>query len=104
MYAVIRAGGHQYKVTEGDVITVDSLSGEAGDAVAFDKVLMLGDGDEITVGAPFVASAKVDAVIREQKRAAKITVFKYKRRKNYKRTKGHKQPQTVIEVRGISAP
>lgn len=102
MYAVIKAGGHQYRVKEGDVLQIDKLEGQAGDKVTFDKVLMVG-GAKTTIGAPLVAGASVDATIKEQLRAPKIIVFKYKRRKNYKRTKGHKQPITTVEIGKIKA-
>lgn len=100
MYAVIKAGGHQYKVQEGDVLTIDKVEGNTGDGVKFDKVCMVG-GDKTEVGAPYVASASVEAVIKEQTRNPKIIVFKFKRRKNYKRKRGHKQPVTVVEIKKI---
>jgi large subunit ribosomal protein L21 len=101
MYAVIKTGGHQYRVKEGDVIRVDLLSGQAGDKITFDKVLMVG-GSQMKVGAPFVAGAKVAAVIQQQEFDPKIRVFKYKRRKNFKKEHGHKQPVSVIQIGSIS--
>ena len=101
MYALIQAGGHQYKVAQGDALEVDKLAGEIGTKVIFDKVLALG-GDKNIIGAPTVPGAVVEGVIKEQKRAPKIIVFKYKRRKNYKRTRGHKQSFTVVEIKKIS--
>lgn len=101
MYAVIKAGGHQYKVQEGDTLSIDKVAGQAGDKITFDKVLMIG-GDKVTVGAPMVSGARVEATIKEQTRNPKIIVFKYKRRKNYKRTRGHKQPITVVEINKIN--
>lgn len=102
MYAVIKAGGHQYKVQQGEELTVDFLRDKKeGDKVTFDQVLMLG-GDELVVGAPLVKGAKVEATVKQQGFNPKILVFKYKRRKNYKRTRGHKQPITVIEIDSIS--
>ncbi len=102
MYAVIKTGGHQYRVKEGDKLTIDRLEGEIGSALKLEQVLLVGkEGEEPTVGQPIVTTASVDAVIKEQNRAPKITVFKYKRRKNYKRKKGHKQEQTVIEIKKI---
>tara|TARA_B100001094_G_C18000441_1_gene704889 strand:- start:522 stop:830 length:309 start_codon:yes stop_codon:yes gene_type:complete len=100
VYAVIKAGGHQYRVAPGDELTVDFHQGKEGDKLTFDNVLMIG-GDKTVVGSPLVKGAKVEAVIKQQTRDPKILVFKYKRRKNYKRTKGHKQPVTVVEVKGI---
>ena len=101
MFAVVKAGGHQYKVQKGDEIIVDKINGNVGDKVDLDKVLMLG-GENPTFGAPFVSGAKVEAVIKNQGRAPKIIVFKYKRTKNYKVNRGHKQPQTTIEIKNIS--
>ena len=101
MYAVIKAGGHQYKVSQGDLVTVDFLKdAKEGETVTFDQVLLVGD-KETVVGLPLVAGAKVEAVVKQQTRNPKIIVFKFKRRKDYKRTKGHKQPVTVLEVSKI---
>ena len=102
MYAVIKAGGHQYRVKEGESLTIDKIEGSAGDKITFDKVLMVG-GSTTVLGQPLVSGASVEATIKEQTRNPKIIVFKYKRRKNYKRNKGHKQPVTVIEVGKIKA-
>ncbi len=101
MYAVIKAGGHQYRVSPGQEVTVDFVEGKEGDKVTFDQVLMLG-GKETVVGAPVVSGAKVEAVIKKQTRNPKVIVFKYKRRKNYKVTRGHKQPVTVVEIAKIA--
>ncbi len=102
MYAVIKAGGHQYKVEEGNTLTVDYIEGNAGDKVNFDKVLAL-SGKQMVVGKPLVAGASVEAVIKNQTRLPKVIIFKYRRRKNYKRTRGHKQVVTQIEVTKINA-
>ena len=102
MYAVIKAGGHQYRVKEGDQLTIDRQVGNEGETIKFDKVLMLG-GDKVVAGAPYVDGASVDAVITQQSRAKKILVFKFKRRKSYKRTRGHKQPITQIKVEKINS-
>jgi large subunit ribosomal protein L21 len=102
MYAVIQAGGHQYRVVQGESLVIDRLEGKAGDKVVFDRVLMLG-GETPVFGAPTVANAAVHAVIKEQKRNPKILVFKYKRRKNHKKSYGHAQPVTVIEIETIQA-
>ncbi len=101
MYAVVKAGGHQYKVTKGDVIDVDYIEGKSGDKVSFDKVLMLG-GAKLNIGAPFISGAKVEAVIKEQKRNEKVYALRYTRRKNSKRIYGHRQPVTTIEISSIS--
>ena len=100
MYAVIKAGGHQYMVRQGEEVTVDRIAGNEGDAVIFDQVLMIG-GDKPVFGVPVVSGAKVEAVIKTQMRDPKVIVFKFRRRKNYKKTRGHKQPVTVIEIKNI---
>ena len=101
MFAVFQTGGKQYKVAKDEVLTVERLAGTPGDTVAFDSVLMLGDGDKTTVGAPFVAGATVAAEIVEQSRGPKIIVFKKKRRKNYRRRNGHRQDLTLLRVTEI---
>jgi large subunit ribosomal protein L21 len=102
MYAVFKTGAHQYNVKEGDVLTIDKIEGGAGEKVTFDQVMLVG-GNSPKIGAPIVAGASVEAVIEEQTRNPKIIVFKYKRRKNYKKTRGHKQPVTVVKVSKINA-
>ncbi len=101
MFAVIRTGGKQYKVSQGDIILVEKLAGAAGDQIQFEDVLMLGGEGDAQVGTPLVDGASVAAEILEQTRAAKITVFKKKRRKNYRRKKGHRQYQTCLKVTDI---
>lgn len=101
MYAVIQAGSRQFKVAVGQELVIDCLPGQAGDIVTFDKVLMVG-GDQIRFGAPTVQGASVQATIKAQKKGDKVIIFKYKRRKNYKRTRGHRQPLTVLEVKDIT--
>lgn len=103
MFAVVKTGGKQYRVEEGNVIKVEKLAGEAGDKITFDEVLMAGEGSKVKIGSPVVKGAKVTAEILEQTRADKIIVFKKKRRQNYRRKKGHRQHQTVLRVTGISA-
>jgi len=102
MYAVFRAGSRQFKVSEGDTLTIDRVLGNVGDKVTFDQVVMVG-GAKAAVGAPLVQGASVEATIESHSRAPKITVFKYKRRKNYKRTYGHKQPITTLKIGKIKA-
>ena len=103
MYAVLKTGGKQYKVAVNDVIVVEKLPGTAGATLNLDEVLLLGDGETSTVGTPRVAGASVTAQVLEQKRGDKIIVFKKKRRKNYRRTQGHRQDLTVLRITGIQA-
>lgn len=102
MYAVIKTGGKQYRVTEGDRLRVEKLPGDVGAAITFGEVLMIG-GDKISIGKPLVSGAKVTATIVAQDRAKKIIVFKFRRRKNYRRKRGHRQPFTEIKITGVSA-
>ena len=104
MFAVLRTGGKQYKVAENDIITVERLAAEAGAKVTFDDVLMLGAGAEVTLGAPAVPGASVTAEVVNQVRGDKILVFKKKRRKGYRRTRGHRQDLTVLRITAIAAP
>lgn len=103
MYAVIRSGGKQYRVKQGQVLRLEKLAIEAGDNVELDEVLLVADGDKITVGKPHVTGAKVVAVVMSHGRHAKIDVIKFKRRKNYRRTAGHKQHYTEIKIKEIQA-
>ena len=102
MYAVIRTGGKQYRVAAGDRLRVEKIPGDVGSELIFDEVLMLG-GDEVAVGKPTVDGASVNAKIIAQDRAKKIIVFKYKRRKGYRRKYGHRQPYTEVEITGVSS-
>ena len=103
MFAVIKTGGKQYRVTPGDIIVVEKLTADEGSAVTFDSVLMLGeDGKTPTVGTPMIADATVTGEVVEQGRGEKITVFKKKRRQGYRRTKGHRQLRTVLKITGIN--
>ena len=104
MFAVVRTGGKQYKVAENDIITVERLTAKSGAKVTLDEVLMLGAGADITLGAPVVAGATVRAEILDQVRGDKILVFKKKRRKGYRRTRGHRQDLTVLRITAIEAP
>lgn len=103
MFAVIRTGGKQYRVAENDIIRVERLDGEAGASLTLDQVLMVGEGEKVTVGAPLVDGASVSAEVVEQGRGPKLIVFKKKRRQNYRRKKGHRQDLTVLKITGISA-
>ncbi len=102
MYAVFKTGGKQYRASAGDRLKVEKLSADEGDAVEFDQVLMLGEGDDVKIGEPLVAGGKVAAKVLEQARSRKVEVIKFHRRQNYKRNKGHRQAYTLIEVTGIS--
>ena len=102
MYAVIETGGKQYKVSEGDVIFIEKLEAAEGEAVTFDKVLVVADGENVKVGAPVVDGATVTAKVEKQGKAKKIYVFKMKRKKNYRRKKGHRQPFTKVTIEKIN--
>jgi large subunit ribosomal protein L21 len=103
MYAVIRTGGKQYRVASGQVIKIERLDGEVGSTIAFDQVLMVGNEQgEPQIGAPLVDGAQVTAEVLEQGKAPKVIVFKKKRRKNYRRRRGHRQLQTVVRIRDIA--
>ncbi len=103
MFAILRTGGKQYKVSKDDRIQVEKLDAQEGDKLDLDDVLLVNDGKKTTVGAPKVEGAKVIAKVISQTRAPKITVFKKKRRQNYRRKKGHKQDLTVLEITDIKA-
>lgn len=102
MYAVIRTGGKQYRVSEGQTLRVEKLPGSKGDKVTFGEVLLVG-GDTPKIGQPLVAGASVSAEIKAQDRGPKIVIFKFRRRKNYRRKTGHRQPYTELKITGISA-
>jgi large subunit ribosomal protein L21 len=102
MYAVIKTGGKQYKVAQGDKLRVEKLPAGVGETVTFDQVLLVG-GDALKIGTPLVAGAKVEAKVIAQDRAKKVIVFKFRRRKNYRRKNGHRQPYTALEITGIKA-
>jgi len=103
MYAVLSAGGKQYKVEEGDILRIEKISGDVGATVSFDRVLMFSDGEKIRVGNPLIDGISVNGHIVEQDKAKKILVFKYKRRKNYRRKQGHRQPYTAVKIDSITA-
>ena len=100
MYAVIKSGGKQYRVAVGDVLRVESLSAESGATVELEDVLMVADGDNIQVGSPTL-DTKVTATVRGHGRGDKVNVFKFRRRKNYRRTQGHRQNYTELEITAI---
>ena len=101
MYAIIQTGGKQYRVGLGDVLRVEKLLGEVGDTISLDKVLMVASETEFMVGQPLVAGAQVIGQILRQAKAKKILVFKKKRRKNYRRLRGHRQPYTALQIKEI---
>jgi len=101
MYAVIQTGGKQLRVAPGEEIKCEKLPGEAGDDISFEKVLLTSDGESVNIGKPYVENAKVNARILRHGRAKKIVVFKYKKRKNYRRTRGHRQRFTLVRIDGI---
>ena len=102
MYAVIKTGGKQYKVSAGDLLKVEKLAGAVGETIELDEVLMVG-GEEVKIGTPLLPNAKVTAVIVEQGKDKKILVFKSKRRKNYRKKYGHRQPLTRLKITDIEA-
>lgn len=103
MYAVVKTGGKQYRVAKDDVIVVEKLAADAGSALELDQVLILDDGKETVVGTPLVDGARVAATVLDQTRGDKVIVFKKKRRKDYKRKKGHRQDLTVLRITDILA-
>lgn len=101
MYAVIETGGKQYRVQEGDVITVEKLKAEAGDKVTFDKVLLMSDGKEVKVGTPYMDAAVTGSVV-ENGRGQKVIIFKYKAKKDYRKKQGHRQPYTMVKIASLT--
>ena len=102
MYAVIKTGGKQYRVKAGDLLVVEKLEGEPGANVAFGEVLMLGDGETVTLGAPVVDGATVSATLIETRKGEKVKIFKKIRRQGYRRTKGHRQLESVLRVTSVA--
>ena len=101
MFAVMETGGKQYRIASGEQLRVEKLSGEVGDVVTFDRVLLTSDGDQVNLGKPYLKDAKVVARISGHGRHKKIVVFKYKRRKGYRRKQGHRQNYTMVKVENI---
>ena len=101
MYAIIRTGGKQYRVEPGDVVRLERFEGEVGSSVTLDDVLLVGEGDDIQVGAPRLENAAVEGTVVEQGRDRKIRVFKHKRRKHYRRTRGHRQSYTAVRIDAV---
>jgi len=103
MYAIIETGGKQYRVQEGDVLFIEKLNVEAGDAVDFDKVLAVSNGEELTVGSPIVEGAKVSATVEKNGKGKKVIIYKYKAKKDYRKKQGHRQPYTKVVINKINA-
>ena len=102
MYAVIKTGGKQYRVQQGDVIFVEKIDAQADEAVTFEEVLLVNDGDQTKIGAPTVAGAKVEGKVLGQVKGQKIVVYKYKAKKNERKKQGHRQPYTKVEITAIN--
>jgi large subunit ribosomal protein L21 len=98
MYAVVASGGKQYKVREGEILKIEKIPGEIGDPVSFDNVLLYSDGESLQIGQPQLESAEVSGHVVEQGKAPKIIVFKFKRRKGYRRKQGHRQRFTAVKI------
>ena len=103
MYAVFATGGKQYRVREGDKIRVERVAGEEGATIDFDHVLMVGEGDQVKVGTPYLDGGRVTATVRAQGRGRKVNIIKFKRRKHHLKRMGHRQAYTELEITGISA-
>ncbi len=102
MYAVIKTGGKQYRVAEGQTLKVEKLDVDEGASVEFDTVLMIADGDQVKVGAPYIDGARVSATVKSQGRGPKVLIIKFRRRKHYRKTQGHRQSFTELRINGIS--
>ena len=100
MYAVIETGGKQYRVQEGDIITIEKIKAEVGETVAFDKVLVLNDGKETKVGTPYLDAAVTGSVV-EHGKGQKVIIFKYKAKKDYRKKQGHRQPYTMVKIESL---
>ncbi len=104
MYAIIETCGKQYKVQEGDVVFFEKLDTEEGKKVTFDKVVLVSKDEKVQIGNPYVKGAKVEGKVVSHGKGKKILVFKYKAKKNYRRTQGHRQPYTKVEITSIKKP
>jgi len=103
MYAVIKTGGKQYRVSEGDRLRVELLDAEAGSEISFDQVMLVGAGDSVKVGTPLVAGAVVKGIVEDHGRGDKVIIIKFRRRKHYRKKQGHRQYFTQVKITGISA-
>jgi len=104
MYAVIETGGKQYRVQPGDTVVVETLPGESGDAVEFSRVLLISDDESVAVGRPVIEGARVTGQIVDQVLGEKLTVYKFKRRKNYRKRNGHRQQYTAVKIDSVVGP
>ncbi len=102
MYAVIKTGGKQYKLAQGDVVRIEKLDTEEGASIELDKVLMIADGDDFNIGTPYIEGGKVTATVKAHGRGKKVEIMKFRRRKHHQKKTGHRQYYTEIEVTGIS--
>jgi large subunit ribosomal protein L21 len=103
MYAVIATGGKQYRVAEGDIIQIEKLDADEGSSIDFENVLMVGEGENVKIGAPYVEGSKVSATVKAQTRGKKVEIIKFRRRKHHQKRTGHRQYLTQVEITGISA-
>jgi large subunit ribosomal protein L21 len=102
MYAVIKTGGKQYRVSQGDTLKVEKLDAGEGDSVEFDQVLMVGEGEDVRIGTPYVEGSRVSARVKVQARGPKVEIIKFRRRKHHMKRMGHRQDYTEVEITGIS--
>ncbi|MBT8116237.1 MAG: 50S ribosomal protein L21 [Gammaproteobacteria bacterium] len=102
MYAVIRTGGKQYRVSQGDTLQVETINADAGDSIEFDQVLMVGEGEQVRIGTPLVEGSKVTATVRSHGRGDKVEIIKFRRRKHHMKRMGHRQNYTEVEITGIT--
>ena len=102
MYAVIKTGGKQYRVTEGETLRIETLNANEGDSVDFDQVLMVGEGEDVRIGAPLLEGGKVTATIKAHGRGKKVEIIKFRRRKHHMKRMGHRQNYTEVEITGIT--
>lgn len=103
MYAIVATGGKQYRVKEGEKLRIEKLTAEAGDTIELDKVLLVGEGEDVKVGAPYLEGAKVTAKVAANGRGDKVKIVKFRRRKHSRKQMGHRQAYTEIEITGITA-
>lgn len=103
MYAVIESGGKQHRIVEGEILKLEKLEAATGEKVSFDKVLMVGEGESVKIGAPYVEGSTVTAEVVSQGRAKKVTILKFRRRKHHLKHQGHRQWFTEVKITGISA-
>ena len=101
MYAVIESGGKQHRVTEGEILRLEKLKAGAGDEVTFDRILLVGEGESVKIGTPYIEGGQVTAEVLEQSRGSKIKVVKFNRRKHFQKTQGHRQSFTEVKITGI---